>query len=62
MSLHAGREYASQQFTALASTQRVKDFKCDYLGRVPLPQKVGIVPLYLVRRQNPRVGRRIISS
>jgi class 3 adenylate cyclase/tetratricopeptide (TPR) repeat protein len=58
----AGQVYASQQFAALASTQRVKDFNCDYVGRVPLPKKAGIVPLYLVHRQNPRVGKRIISS
>ena len=57
-----GQVYASQQFAALASTQRVKDFICDYVGRVPLPKKAGIIPLYLVRRQNLRVGKRIISS
>jgi hypothetical protein len=57
-----GQVYASQQFGALASTQKIIDFNCDYVGRVPLPQKAGIVPLYLIHRQNPRVGSRIISS
>lgn len=48
-----GQVYASQQFAALVSTQPVKDFICDYVGRVPLPKKAGIIPLYLVRRSNP---------
>lgn len=52
-----GQVYASQQFAALVSTQHVKDFICDYVGRVPLPKKAGIVPLYLVRRHNPLPGR-----
>jgi class 3 adenylate cyclase/tetratricopeptide (TPR) repeat protein len=48
-----GQVYASQQFAALVSTQHVKDFICDYVGRVPLPKQAGIIPLYLVRRSNP---------
>jgi len=48
-----GQVYASQQFAALVSTHRVQDFTCDYVGRVPLPKKAGVVPLYLVRRPNP---------
>jgi class 3 adenylate cyclase len=45
-----GQVYASQQFAALASTQRVRDFTCEYVGRIPLPKHAGVIPLYLVRR------------
>ncbi|HLD48060.1 MAG TPA: hypothetical protein VJA64_09555, partial [Desulfobaccales bacterium] len=48
-----GQVYASQQFAALASTQRVQGFACEYVGRIPLPKHAGIIPLYLVRRANP---------
>jgi class 3 adenylate cyclase/tetratricopeptide (TPR) repeat protein len=44
-----GQVYASQQFAALASTQRVRDFTCEYVGRIPLPKHAGVIPLYLVR-------------
>jgi len=47
-----GEVYASQEFAALAAAQRVSDFTCDYVGRIPLPKKSGIVPLYLVRPSN----------
>ncbi len=47
-----GQVYASQQFAALASTQRVQDFACEYVGRIPLPKHAGIIPLYLVRRSS----------
>jgi class 3 adenylate cyclase len=47
-----GQVFASQQFAALASTQRVQDFTCEYVGRIPLPKHAGIIPLYLVRRSN----------
>ena len=47
-----GQVFASQQFAALASTQRVADFTCDYVGRIPLPKHAGIIPLYLVHRSN----------
>jgi len=45
-----GQVFASQQFAALASTQRVQNFTCEYVGRIPLPKHAGIIPLYLVRR------------
>jgi class 3 adenylate cyclase len=44
-----GQVYASQQFAALASTQRVQGFTCEYVGRIPLPKHAGVIPLYLVR-------------
>jgi class 3 adenylate cyclase/tetratricopeptide (TPR) repeat protein len=47
-----GQVYASQHFAALASTQRVRGFTCEYVGRIPLPKHAGIIPLYLVRRSN----------
>jgi class 3 adenylate cyclase/tetratricopeptide (TPR) repeat protein len=47
-----GQVYASQQFAALASTQRIQDFTCEYVGRIPLPKHAGIIPLYLVRRSH----------
>jgi len=43
-----GEVYASQEFAALAAAQRVRDFTCDYVGKIPLPKESGIVPLYLV--------------
>ena len=49
-----GQVYASQQFAALVAARQVKDFTCDYVGRVPLPKKAGIIPLYLIRRSQPR--------
>ena len=48
-----GQVYASQQFAALASTQRVQGFTCEYVGRIPLPKHAGVIPLYLVRRAEP---------
>ncbi|MCG7853646.1 MAG: hypothetical protein MIO92_14100 [Methanosarcinaceae archaeon] len=45
-----GQIYASEVFAALAAAQEAKGFALDYVGRVPLPKKNGIVPLYLVRR------------
>jgi class 3 adenylate cyclase len=47
-----GQVYASQHFAALATSQHLRDFICDYVGQIPLPKKSGIVPLYLVRRPN----------
>ena len=48
-----GQVYASQQFAALTSAQRVRDFICEYVGQIPLPKHSGIIPLYLVRRGRP---------
>jgi len=45
-----GEVYASEAFAATAAAQRAEGFALDYVGRVPLPKKSGIVPLYLVRR------------
>ena len=36
-----GQVYASQQFAALAASQRLRDFTCDYIGRIPLRNRVA---------------------
>ena len=48
-----GEVYASQQFAALAAAQRIKNFRFDYVGQIPLPKMSGTVPLYLVDRLDP---------
>jgi class 3 adenylate cyclase/tetratricopeptide (TPR) repeat protein len=47
-----GQVYASEAFAALAAAQEAKGFALDYVGRVPLPKKSGIVPLYVVRKMS----------
>lgn len=42
--------YASQEFAALATSQGVADFVCEYVGQITLPKQAGVAPLYLVRR------------
>jgi len=49
-----GQVYASQQFAALAASQGLRDFTCEYVGQIPLPKQAGIIPVFLVRRPNPR--------
>jgi class 3 adenylate cyclase len=46
-----GEVYASEAFAALAAAQETEAFALDYVGRVPLPKKSGIVPLYVLQRQ-----------
>jgi class 3 adenylate cyclase len=48
-----GEVYASQQFAALAAAQRIKSFRFDYVGQIPLPKMDGTEPLYLVDRLDP---------
>jgi class 3 adenylate cyclase/tetratricopeptide (TPR) repeat protein len=48
-----GEVYASEEFVALAADMRLGDFRCEYVGRIPLPKKSGIIPLYIVRSSNP---------
>jgi hypothetical protein len=45
-----GRVYASQTFAALSIAQGITDFKCDYVGHVPLAKDYGSFPLYHLRR------------
>jgi class 3 adenylate cyclase len=45
-----GQVYASQAFAALAAVERVREFTCDYVGRVMLAKNYGTFPTYVVRR------------
>jgi len=45
----ASQVYASQAFASLAATARVKDFRCDYVGDIPLAKGFGSSPTYHVR-------------
>lgn len=47
-----GQVYANQEFAALPSAQRIKDFSFDYVGQIPLPKKYGIIPLYHLKRKD----------
>ena len=45
-----GNVYASSAFAALAATEKVREFVCEYRGRVPLAKEFGNHPLYHVLR------------
>lgn len=45
-----GSVYASQSFAALCECEEVKDFACEYVGRMPLAKKYGEYPTFSVRR------------
>ena len=45
-----GQVYASQAFAALSAVERVREFTCDYVGRVMLAKNYGTFPTYVVRR------------
>lgn len=45
-----GRVYASQSFAALSACERITEFACDYVGRMPLAKKFGEWPTFNVRR------------
>ncbi|MBA4147820.1 MAG: DUF4071 domain-containing protein [Verrucomicrobia bacterium] len=45
-----GQIYASQAFAALAETDSVREFVCDYVGQKQLAKKYGAIPVFLVRR------------
>jgi class 3 adenylate cyclase len=45
-----GQVYASQSFAALAAVERVREFTCDYVGRVMLAKNYGNFPTYVIRR------------
>lgn len=45
-----GHVYASQAFAALAAVERVREFVCDYVGRITLAKNYGTFPTYVVRR------------
>jgi class 3 adenylate cyclase/tetratricopeptide (TPR) repeat protein len=43
-----GQVFASQAFAALAAAQRVREFRCHYVGQTPLAKGYGIHPTYHV--------------
>lgn len=45
-----GQIYASQAFAALAETDSIREFVCDYVGQKQLAKKYGAIPVFLVRR------------
>lgn len=48
-----GKVYASREFVAIASSEGIEDFACDYVGQTPLPKGYGTFPTYHLRyRQN----------
>jgi class 3 adenylate cyclase/tetratricopeptide (TPR) repeat protein len=46
-----GQIYASQGFAALATAERIREFTCEYVGRMTLAKGHGIFPTYLLRRR-----------
>jgi class 3 adenylate cyclase/tetratricopeptide (TPR) repeat protein len=46
-----GKVYASQAFAAIASSEGVTDFTCDYVGQTPWAKGYGTFPTYHVRRR-----------
>jgi class 3 adenylate cyclase/tetratricopeptide (TPR) repeat protein len=46
-----GSVYASQPFAALCECEGIKEFICEYVGRMPLAKKYGEHPTFNVRRR-----------
>lgn len=46
-----GKVYASQAFAALASSEGISEFTCDYVGQTPWAKTYGTFPTYHVRRR-----------
>ena len=45
-----GWVYVTEAFAALAISEKVSGFTCDYVGRIPLAKDYGIHPIYRLRR------------
>ena len=45
-----GHVYASQGFAAMAAVEGVREFTCDYVGRIPQAKNYGTFPTYVVRK------------
>ena len=45
-----GKVYSSQAFAAMAASEGVKEFTCDYVGQTPLAKSYGTFPTYHLRR------------
>lgn len=46
-----GKVYASQAFAAIATSEGVQDFTCDYVGQMPWAKHYGTFPTYHIRRR-----------
>jgi class 3 adenylate cyclase len=54
-----GQVYTSEQFAALAECYGISEFRCDYVGRLPLSKGYGAFPTYhLTRRSSGAPGVR----
>jgi class 3 adenylate cyclase len=51
-----GEVYASGEFAAIARTEHVTDFRCEYVGRTPLAKSYGTLPMYVLRRRAAAAG------
>jgi class 3 adenylate cyclase len=49
-----GMIYASEQFAALAVAEQVKEFTCNYVGKIEFSKGFGMFPVYHVRRTGGR--------
>ncbi|MBD2325682.1 TRAFs-binding domain-containing protein [Alkalinema sp. FACHB-956] len=45
-----GKVYASQAFAAIAASEDLRQFTCDYVGQMPWAKRYGTFPTYHVRR------------
>lgn len=45
-----GKVYASQAFAAIAASEGLQRFTCDYVGQMPWAKRYGTFPTYHVRR------------
>ena len=46
-----GQVYASAGFAALARADDVREFRCEYIGRIPLAKGYATLPMYVCRRR-----------
>ena len=44
-----GEVYASENFAAIAAAQKIADFRCEYVGQLPLAKGYGTFGIYHVR-------------
>ena len=47
-----GAIYVSQPFAALAKSEQVKEFHCDYVGQTSMAKGYGTFPVYVLRRNS----------
>jgi class 3 adenylate cyclase len=51
-----GQVYASAGFAALARADGVREFRCEYIGRIPLAKGYATLPMYVCRRRKGAEG------